>query len=339
MEPFSQPFTIDLRRLRVLREMRERGSVGATAAALNLTPSAVSQQIAGLGRDVGAPLLAPHGRGVRLTPQALLLLEHATVIDTQMERARADLAAFSAGAVGQVRLGAFASAITGIVVPALGRLRLERPRLVLTVQEVEAPECFTRLDAGDLDLVITVDHHGGPLRADARYRRLELLDDPLVVALAADHPLAARAAVALDSLAGAAWIAGAARGPCREVARAACTGAGFSPDVRHFVDSWEAVLALVAAGCGAALVPRLALPAAGCPGVALRPVLGPQAPSRHLYAAVRSGSELSPSLVPVLAALREAAAQSLPDCGVRGSARRALRVDGGSVRVRRPSGA
>ena len=307
MEPCSPSFTIDIRRLRVLRELRERGSVGATALALNLTPSAVSQQIAALAREVGAPLLAPHGRGVRLTPQALLLLEHATVIDTQLERARADLASFGDGAVGQVRLGAFASAITGIVVPALQRLRLERPRLAVTVQEIEAPECFTRLDAGDLDLVITVDHQGGPLRGDARYGRLELLDDPLLVALPEDHPLAGQAAVALAGLAGAAWIAGAARGPCREVARAACTGAGFNPDVRHFVDSWEAVLALVAAGCGVALVPRLALPAGGFRGVALRPVLGPQAPSRHLYAAVRAGSELSPSLVPVLVALAEAA--------------------------------
>jgi len=308
MEPYRFSLTIDIRRLRVLRELRERGSVGATASALNLTPSAISQQLAALSREVGAPLLTPHGRGVRLTPQAHLLLEHAAAIDTQLERARTDLAALDAGTVGRVNLGAFASAITGIVAPALRRLRLERPRLVVAVHEVEAPECFTRLDAGDLALAVTVDYPGGPHRTDPRYSRQELLDDPMLVALRPDHARAGQAAVALGDLADQTWIVGAVRGPCQEVACAACTGAGFSPDVRHFVDNWEAALALVASGCGVALVPRLAVPAEGFAGIVLRPLSGAQGPSRHLYSAVRAGSANHPSLAPVLAALAWASA-------------------------------
>ena len=306
MEPYHSALTIDIRRLRVLRELRERGSVGATASALNLTPSAISQQLAALSREVGAPLLTPQGRGVRLTPQAHLLLEHATAIDTQLERARTDLAAFDAGTVGRVNLGAFASAIASIVAPALRLLRLERPRLVVAVHEIEAPECFTRLDAGDLDLAITVDYAGGPHREDPRYSRQDLMDDPMLVALPRDHAQAGQASVALGDLADQTWIAGAVRGPCGEVALAACTGAGFSPDVRHFVENWEAVLALVAGGCGVALVPRLAVPAGDFAGIVLRPTRAPQCPSRHLYTAVRAGSSHYPSLVPVLAALREA---------------------------------
>jgi DNA-binding transcriptional LysR family regulator len=315
MEPFSNAFTIDFRRLRVLRELRRRGTVGATAGALNLTPSAVSQQIAALGREAGVPLLAPQGRGVRLTPQALLLLDHASAIEAQLERARADLAAFRQGDAGQVSLGAFATAITGIVAPALARLRRARPGLRLTVLETEAPECFTRLDAGTLDLVITVDHRSGPSRADPRYSRLDLLDDPLRALLPADHPLARGAAVRLEDLAGEPWIVGAMRGPCQEVGLAACSAAGFTPDIRHHANDWAAVAALVAAGCGVALVPLLASGGAPLPGTALRPLAGGQQPSRHIYAAIRAGSERHPCLAPVLDALREAAAALVsPPC-------------------------
>jgi DNA-binding transcriptional LysR family regulator len=303
MEPCSSTFTIDIRRLRVLRELQARGTVGATAEALNLTPSAISQQIAALGREAGVPLLMPHGRGVRLTPQALLLLDHAAAINAQLERARADLAAFDAGTVGQVTIGAFATAIIGIVAPALVRLRRERPRLRLSVLEVEAPECFTRLDAGDLDIAITVDYHQGPGRDDPRYGRMELLTDPLLAALPDGHPLAARSRVELKDLAAEPWIVGAMRGPCQEVSLAACTAAAFSPAIVHHANDWSAVFALVAAGCGVALVPRMAVAAFTPPGVALRALEGPQRPGRRLYAAVRAGAGAHPSLVPVLAAL------------------------------------
>jgi DNA-binding transcriptional LysR family regulator len=303
MEPHRSTFTIDIRRLRVLRELQVRGTVGATAAALNLTPSAISQQIAALSREAGVPLLKPHGRGVRLTHQAVLLLEHAAAIGAQLERARADLAAFAEGVVGQVTIGAFATAITGIVAPALVRLRRERPRLRLSVLEIEAPECFTRLDAGDLDIAITVDYHNGPERGDPRYGRKELLDDPLLAALPEDHPLAARASIELKDLATEPWIVGAMRGPCQEAALAACVSAGFNPGIIHHANDWSAVFALVAAGCGVALVPRMAVPGGTPAGVALRALKGPQSPGRHVYAAIRAGSESHPSLAPVLAAL------------------------------------
>jgi DNA-binding transcriptional LysR family regulator len=307
MESFRPAFTMDIRRLRVLRELQERGTVGATAEALNLTPSAVSQQIAALAREAGVPLLAPLGRRVRLTPQALLLLEHAGAIDRQLERARTELAAFQAGEAGRVGLGAFGTAIAGIVAPAMARLRRERPRLTLAVTEVEAPDCFSKLDAGELDLVIAVQHHGGPSRTDPRYVRRELLRDPLMATLPASHPLAAATEVHLEALAGDSWVVGAVRTPCQEVALAACTEAGFSPAPSNRVNDWTAVAALVAAGCGVALVPRLALPAGVPPGAVLRPLAGPRRPCRSIFAAVRGGSEKHPGLAPVLDALAAAA--------------------------------
>lgn len=310
MESSRNTFTIDVRRLRVLRELQQRGTVGATAKALNLTPSAISQQIASLGREVGAPLLRPLGRGVRLTPQAHLLLDHAAAMDAQLERARADLAAFEQGTVGHVAIGAFATAVCGVVAPALRRLRAERPRLRLEIREAHPPSSFTRLDLGELDLVVSVDYRDGPPRFDGRYARTELLDDPLLVAVPVGHPLAGRKSIELLALAGEDWISGGGPGPCTDITLSACAAAGFTPSVAHEVDDYAAFLKLVEVGCGVGLVPMLAVAGGVPPGVVLRPAAGPQHPCRHIYAAIRAGAERSPILVPVLEALVAAGAEA-----------------------------
>jgi DNA-binding transcriptional LysR family regulator len=306
MEPSTSTFTIDIRRLRVLRELRQRGTIGATASALGLTPSAISQQLSALSREIGVPLLAPQGRGVRLTQQAELLLEHGAAIDVQLERARADLAAFEEGTVGRVTLGTFATAIAGVVAPALERLRRERPRLQLRIREVGG-DTFPALDRGDLDVLVSVDHRGTPARSDGRYVRRELLDDLLLVALPEDHRLAGKRSIPLLELAEEPWIVGGTGGPCQEASAAACAAAGFAPDVVHGVDDWNALLRLVAAGCGVGLVPELALTAGPPAGVILRPPAGPQRPCRHLFAAVRAGADRSPVIGPVVEALAAAA--------------------------------
>ena len=303
----QRPFTIDLGQLRALRAVREHGTVTAAAAAIHLTPSAVSQQIAALSRAVGAPLLARQGRRVRLTAQAGVLLEHGDRLHSQLERARADLAALADGSAGRVAVGAFASAISGLVAPALDQLRTTRPRLLVTVREMQAPQCFVDLDRGDLDVAVTVEWADGPHRDDPRYIRHHLLRDPLDMALPAAHPLAARTApLRLDDLATEVWVAGQRGGPCVEVAIGACATAGFSPRIQHVTEDWHAVLALVRAGAGVALVPRLGLPRHP-DGIAVRS-LGPQGPARHIFAATRAGSEGSALLAPVLAALAGAAA-------------------------------
>lgn len=312
MEPLSKTFNIDIRRLRVLREMRERGTVAATAEALNLTPSAISQQITALSREVGAPLLVPQGRGVRLTPQAVLLLEHALTIEAELERARSDLAAFHEGIAGHVALGTFATAIKSLVAPALVLLRRDRPRLEVSVREVQPPLCFTRLDSGLLDVVVALDYPDGPRRGDPRYCRWNLLQDPFQVAIPGDHPMAARESLQLGDLADQAWVLGGSGGPCGETSRAACIAAGFNPDIRHHANDWDAALALVGIGCGVALVPRLAVPASLPPGVILKPIAGDPRPSRYIYAAIRAGAEESPSLAPVIEAIRQAARDRFP---------------------------
>lgn len=312
MESFSPALTIDIRRLRVLRVLHGLGTIAATAEVLHLTPSAVSQQIAALGRAFGVTLLAPQGRRVRLTPQALLLLEHAAVIDAELERARAALAASAREVAGPLAIGAFATAISSLVAPALPCLCQKFPRLHLSVFEVEAPECFTRLDAGELDLAITLDYAGTPRREDPRYARRPLMRDPFLAVLPASHPLAGRSEVDLRDLAGSPWIVANVRGPCQEEGFSACLAAGFRPEIAHSVATWSAVVALVAAGRGVALVPRLALAEidlAGLPppGAVARPLGGVSPPARPILTLLRAGSERHPAVEAVLAGVEQAA--------------------------------
>lgn len=306
MTSLSRDFTIDLRRLRVLRELEQRGTVAATATALHLTPSAVSQQLAGLSREIGVPLLVKHGRGIRLTGQARVLLSHAVVVHEQLERARADLAAWDEGTIGEVRVGSLSTGLTSLVAPMFDRLRLERPGIALRIEQSEPPEVFSALDLGDLDLVVVSDYPDGPPRGDARYHRVDLLADPMDAVLPVGHPLAAPDGLRLETLAGEPWVGSDLGDPCSQILQAVCAAAGFSPNVVHRAAEWGAVAALVGAGCGVALVPRLAQPLPD--GVAVCPVVGTPA-SRQIFAAVRAGAQHDPVVTAVLEALLAVASE------------------------------
>jgi DNA-binding transcriptional LysR family regulator len=202
MSVYSRDFTIDPRRIRVLREVGLRGTVTAAAAGLHLTPSAVSQQIAVLSRELGVPLLEKTGRGVRLTGQARLVLAHASVVQAQFERARAELAAFADGTIGTVAVAGFSTAISGLIAPAMKLLAQTRPGITVTAIEMDPPDVFTRLDRGDLDIVVAVDHRGVPPHTDSHYHRVPLLADRFDVGLPTDHPFADRSDITLADLAG-----------------------------------------------------------------------------------------------------------------------------------------
>jgi DNA-binding transcriptional LysR family regulator len=302
MPSVSGSYTIDLRRLRLLAELQRHGTIAATAAALHLTPSAVSQQLAALSRQVGVPLLEKRGRGVVLTGAARLLLGHADAVAAQLERARHDLAAWVRDERGEVVVGSFASAVSGLLPAALAALGDRHPDLGVTVVEAEPPELFTRLDAGQVDVAVCVDYAAVPPRTDRRYRRRQLLVEPLDLALPGGHPATATAdPVALPDLAEDPWVVGEPGSCCGAITRAVCAAAGFTPDIRHHVDDWQAVAALVAAGAGVALVPRLAQPV-GRDGLVLRPVAGAP-PTRTVFAAVRAGADRNPLLAAVVDAL------------------------------------
>ena len=303
MDQMSQAFTIDLRRLTVLRELRRRGSLARTAEALHLTPSAVSQQIAALAREVGAPLTERDGRGVRLTGQARVLLAHADLIAAQLERVRADLAAYGEGGRGSVTIGCFSSGILGLLPGVLRALSERLPHVTVDVVEAEPPDLFTALDAGQVDVAVAVDFAKAPPHTDDRYRRVDLCTDVLDLVVPDGHRLAGQGPVALRELARETWIVGAAESCCGAVARSVCAAAGFAPDIRHAVNDWAALAALVEAGQGVALIPRLVRESYTHRRVAVVPTEG-QPASRNVFAAVRAGAEEDAVLRAVLDQLR-----------------------------------
>ncbi|PRH78748.1 LysR family transcriptional regulator [Streptomyces solincola] len=300
----------DIRKLHILRTLRDRGTVTATAEALLMTPSAVSQQLTNLAKQLGVRLLEAHGRRVRLTDAAHLVLRHTEDVFAQLERADAALAGYLAGESGLVRVGAFSTAVPALVVPAVTRLRADCPGLEVRVREAEAAEAYELLSAGEVDLALSLAAHA-PTARDPRFHRVPLLADPLDVALPAGHPLAAAVGLKLADLSGERWIFGGS-GPWSEITIAACEAAGFVPDQAHSAANWTAILAMVEAGMGVALVPRMAAAertagSSGSGGAVMR-VLDADQPRRHVVAAVRRGAEHAPAVSRVLAALRTAAA-------------------------------
>jgi len=300
----------DLRKLRVLRELSERGTVGAAAQALHLTPQAVSQQISALARELGVPLTEPSGRRLRLTGEARIVLRHADAVFTQVERMRAELAAHRSGERGDVAVAGFSTTLSALILPAVARLRETRPLLRTSLAEVDPPESFALLHRGQTDVVISADTalHPGPAgedgRLDARFHRVALCEDPFDIALPDGHPLLDSPRLVLADLAQETWIF-ATTGMCHDIGVAACAAAGFTPRASHAIGDWDATLAAVRLGLGVALVPRTARPAPR-PEVTVR-AFSEGAPSRTVFAAVREGSQTSPEIAAVLDALRTVA--------------------------------
>ncbi|MCR8943854.1 LysR family transcriptional regulator [Streptomyces sp. OUCMDZ-4982] len=295
----------DVKKLRILRTLRDHGTVTATAEALLMTPSAVSQQLTNLARQLGVELLEPQGRRVRLTDAAHLVLRHAEAVFAQLERADAELTGYLRGEAGEVRVGAFSTAVPALVVPAVRLLRAEeRPGPDVRVRETEAAQAYELLTAGEVDLALSLAAHA-PTARDPRFSLFPLLADPLDVALPAAHPLADAPALRLADLAADRWIFGGS-GPWSEITTAACEAAGFVPEQAHSAAGWTAILALVEAGMGIALVPRMASREQRREDVVMR-VLEADQPRRHVVAAVRHGAESGPAVARVLGALTRAA--------------------------------
>lgn len=298
---------IDVRRLAVLREVHRCGTVTAAAAALHLTPSAVSQHLAALGREARTPIIEPHGRRIRLTGAGLVLLQHADTVLAELERTEAVVATFASGGAGVASVGAFPTAINALVIPALNRLRVERPAIRVHVSDLSGDTSVQALMRGEIDIALWLAHPGSRAAEERGALAEPLFDDVMDVVLPVDHHCARAAAVPLAELKDEAWVAGLPDSPCRKITEAACAASGFAPRVEHSTDDWTAVVGLVGAGAGVALVPRLARPFAP-PSVVVRPVAHP-APKRTIQLLVRPAGAVTPHVTAVLDAIRAAAAQ------------------------------
>jgi DNA-binding transcriptional LysR family regulator len=294
-------------RLQTLRVLRAEGTVTATALALHLTPSTVSQQLKQLARETGVRLLAADGRRVRLTPAAEILLSHADVLYAQWERARTDLAAHTEGELGELRMCGIGTAMASLIVPAAARLRRDHPRLVTRLSSSESDECFGKLLADEVDVAVVVPREGNPTATDPRFDQEALLDDPEDLVLPTDHRWADRDGVELAEAARESWIG---MPECRDqhlVMTAATAAAGFTPCVAHHASEWGSVAALVSHGFGIAMLPRMAQIPTQWPVVRV-PIVGAVTPRRRLFSCVRAGSGGRAEVGHGLAALRDIAA-------------------------------
>ncbi|WP_370618935.1 LysR family transcriptional regulator [Mumia sp. Pv 4-285] len=303
---------LEVRRLRLLRELQVRGSLAEVAAALHQSPSSVSQQLALLEREVGVPLLAKAGRGVRLTPQAEILADHAADVLARLELAESDLAASLTEATGSVRLAVFQSAALALMPQTLSDLAAAHPRLRVTMTQSEPEHALRETWARGFDLVVAEQYpgHAAPWHPDLD--RIELTSDEIRLAVPSTGPYAA-----IETIADAAevpWVMEPGGVASRHFAEQACRRAGFEPDVRFETADLQAQIRLIESGNAVALLPDL-LWLGRRPTVVLRDLAG--APRRTVFTSARRFSAGQPGV----RAVRESLAAAVSDA-VAGTAAR-----------------
>jgi DNA-binding transcriptional LysR family regulator len=299
---------LEPRRLRLLRELASRGTIAATAAACRYTPSGVSQQLALLEREVRMPLLVREGRRVALTEAGRVLVDHAERVLAELEAAEAALAGLAGSVRGTARLAAFPTAAAAFVPAAIARCRAEHPDLRILLSEMETDEAVAAVRSGRLDLALVYEYALLPRVVDPGVDVDPLFTEPLLAAIPAgrDAPEQVPLAILRDD----AWIAPDSDTALRAVLDRACGLAGFAPAVDYASDDYTVIVALVAAGLGVALLPRLAAESLST-DVQLRPVVEPDL-TRTVSLVTRAGGRAHPAVAALARCLREAALAQEP---------------------------
>jgi DNA-binding transcriptional LysR family regulator len=296
------PAVLDLQRLRALHAVSVHGTVGAAAAALGYTPSAVSQQIAKLERETRTVLLEREGRGIRLTDEALQLAATAKELLAIVERAETELEERRGVPAGRLTLVAFPSAARGLLPSVLAELARAHPALDARLSEVDPHLSVDLVAKGAVDLAVAHDWDIAPLPAPAGVEQAVIGDDLCDLLVPEGHPFAGRTAVRREELGGERWICQPPGRVCNDWLMRTLRAAGHEPDVVHTAEENPTLVALVAAGLGVALVPRLGrgpLPP-GVVEVPLDPI-----PVRRLYALWRTGAARRPAIAETVRVLRE----------------------------------
>jgi DNA-binding transcriptional LysR family regulator len=295
---------LDVRRLRMLREVSLHGTIRAAARSLSFTPSAVSQQLSALERDLGVELLERRGRSVHLTPAALVLVARTEEILVRLAAAEAEAKAIASATEAPVRIASFPSAAATIVADAVRENGIE-----VHILEADPQLGLARVRAGEVDIAILWEYDFVPIEPGAGIELVPLLDDPIQVVLPASHAAAAAPALDLADLAGEAWIDSTSLSSCHPFMRRACNAAGFEPRVAAETNDHRTLHHLIASGVGLSLIPvlsQLDLPAA----LVARPIRT-NPPKRRIHAAFRSSSAGDTRVGRLLERL-DAAAKSRP---------------------------
>ncbi|WP_425388750.1 LysR family transcriptional regulator [Amycolatopsis jejuensis] len=291
--------------MRALHAVAHHGSVAGAAAALHVTPSGVSQQLAKLEREAGLELLEPRGRSVRLTRAGQVLVAHAERVLAQLAEARTDLERMREDVFGPLRMGAISTCVHALIPPALATLTEQHPRLEVHLGEGEAETTLPQVVAGDLDLAVVESWADRPTVVPPGTTQVTLFSDVADLVLPAGHRLAHRRSVDLAEVDDVSWISWTPGPGCYEWMVQVLRTQELEPRIRCTVGSYATQMALVAGNVGAALIPRLArgpLPD-GVRVLATRPVL-----DRTILAVCRAGEEPHGGVRAALDALRDASA-------------------------------
>jgi DNA-binding transcriptional LysR family regulator len=305
---------VELKHLRVFKEVAERGSFSAAAEALNYTQPAVSQQIAALERATGAKLVDRMPRGIRLTDAGRALLPHAEAVIARLAEAEAELESIGAMRSGRVRLASFPTGGSSLIPPATAAFHDRHPGVELILSVAEPSEGLEQLMRGQVDIALLLESGFEPEPRGEHVERIPLLEDPMFLALPRDHRLAGKRRVTLGELADETWMHG-SRGACAcpdgAIFLRACHTTGFEPHVALQNDDYAAIQGFVAAGVGVALIPQLALESVR-DDIVIRELAEPK-PVRHVVAATSADGHRSAATDAMLEILREVSAGYLQE--------------------------
>ncbi|MGW6269765.1 LysR family transcriptional regulator [Streptomyces sp. NPDC055060] len=293
---------LDLARLRALHAVSVHGTVGAAATALGYTPSAVSQQIAKLERETRTTLLERRGRGVALTEEARHLAATAQELMAIVERAETELEERRGLPAGRLTIAAFASAARGLLPGVLADLARRHPALDARMSEIDPHLSIDLVAKGAVDMAVVHDWDIAPLPTPPGVEQAVIGDDLCDLVVPAGHPLAGRDSVRREELKGERWITQPPGLVCHEWLVRTLREAGCEPDIAHTAEENPTLVALVSAGLGIALIPRLGRGTVPDGAVTVR--LDPL-PVRRLYALWRAGASRRPAIAETVRTLQE----------------------------------
>ena len=290
---------MDPRRVLTFRAVAHQRSFSQAARELALSQPSVSNQVAALEREIGARLLHREPGGLRLTREGEILLEHADAIAERFQLAGEQLAVAAHAQRTRLRIGAFPTALAGLVPTAIARLHDRHPDTKVTVDE-GADDLPARVRAGELHLALAFQDSTLPRQDPPGLERRDLLREQFMVALAPDHRLAHQREVRLADLRDDDWTAATTSG----LIVRACQAAGFTPNLVSITHDQLAIRALISQGLAVTLAPQLLADAFN--DLTLRPIAGPS-PARDVYALLPPGDR-HPLVAPTLDALNTTAA-------------------------------
>ncbi len=304
---------LDSHSLRVVNAIAEHGSITAAAVALGYSQPAISQHLKRLEARIGMPAVERIGRSVRLTEAGHVLARYALPVISALDAAAGELAELTGLRAGRVRLAAFPSASPTIVPRLLAAMSARHPGINISYIEAEPPEAVAAVREGRADLALTFSYPGDtsdPHTESAHGLSVRALSrEEMMLVLPVGHDGAQSEEVDVASLAGEAWIAGCPR--CRGHLLELCTASGFTPRIGYETDNFLAVMSMVSAGLGVAVLPTLAIESAGVPaGVVVRPTTNRN--HRTIHVVGTPGARQVPAIAATLQLLAELAAVPQP---------------------------